>query len=1119
MVANWLPPLDLEELDVEAEALELADQNVEGFRETRGFRHFTLHDRLVHLAAPFHIVALDGEQLLERVGRAVRLQGPHLHLAEALAAELRLAAQRLLGDERVGSDRARVDLVVHQMRELQHVDVAHGHLLLERLSGHPVEQRRLARFRQVRLFEEQLDVGLARAVEHRRGEFQTESAAGPPQVRLQDLADVHPARHAERVEHDLHRRPIGEVRHVLLRQDPRDHALVAVASGHLVADLELALHRDVDLDQLDDARRQLVALLQETDALLVDPVQHLDVGVRLLVDDLHGVDEPPLVDRQTEDLLAGQPLQGRLLDRITGLEQLLARTRLDRSRHLLPHQVVADLLVALLGEDSHLVLDVLLKPGDLVRLDLLGAHVLLDTLAREDLDVDDRPFDARWYLEAGVADVARLLAEDGAEQLLHGSELGLALRRDLAHQNVARLDRGADADDAALVQVLQGRLGDVRDVPGDLFWSQFSVAGLDLELLDVDGGVVVLPHPLLGDQDRVLEVVAAPGHEGHQHVPAESELTLLGAWSVGQHVPLAHPQALGDDRLLGDAGVLVRAAELDELVDVGAEVLRLAGLQVLSLHTHDDALGVHRVDDAAPLAEDDRARVLGHDPFEAGADDRRVAAQQRHGLPLHVRAHESAVRIVVLEERDECRGHRNELLRADVDVVEAVALDVDEVAAGPRAHPVVDEVAPLVEPGVRLGDDVLLLFPGGEIEGMRLGVDPPLARLLQTVVLGLEVVPDDDLPQAEAAVPDLQDAVVVEHAAVLDPLVRALDEPVVVDPRVGGKRRDEADVRTFRRLDRADAAVVRGVDVAHLEPGPLARQTARSQGRQTALVRDLGQRVRLVHELRELRRAEELLDRRDDRLRVDQVVRHRRVDVLVDGHLLLDRPLHAHQADAELVLQELADRAHAAVAQVVDVVHAAGVLLQAQQVLVHAEEVVRREGLLIDRHLGVELDVELEAADPREVVALGVEEHAVEERAGALQGRGIARAHAAVDLDQRLARVLRRVLGQRVRQRRAGQLPVREKDLDRGVVAAVHPLLDVLGHELVRLEDHLAGVQVDHVADEIGALQLLGADVEGQGLAGVELADQVFGQDDAGEDRVRLAAAAALAVLQALRLQ
>src|SRR3954451_11301754 len=99
MVATWFPPLDLEELNVETEALQLAAEHVEGFRQARRLRDLALHDGLVDLASPFHVVALDGQQLLQGVGGAVRLQGPDFHLAETLAAELRLAAQGLLGDE------------------------------------------------------------------------------------------------------------------------------------------------------------------------------------------------------------------------------------------------------------------------------------------------------------------------------------------------------------------------------------------------------------------------------------------------------------------------------------------------------------------------------------------------------------------------------------------------------------------------------------------------------------------------------------------------------------------------------------------------------------------------------------------------------------------------------------------------------------------------------------------------------------------------------------------------------------------------------------------------------------------------------------------------------------
>src|SRR5437763_6761694 len=338
MVATIFPPLDLEELNVETEALELAHENVERFGQARRLRHVPLHDRLVNLAPALHIVALDGQQLLQRIGGAVGLQGPDLHLAETLTAELRLAAQRLLGDEGVRSDRTGVNLVVDQMRKLEHVDVTHPHLLLEDLAGHTVEQRRLAGRRQLGLLEQVLDVGLAGAVEHRRRELEAENLAGPPEVGLQDLADVHTAGNAQRIQHDLDGRAVRHVGQILLRQDAGDDALVTVAAGHLVAHLQLALHGDVDLDQLDDAGGQLVALLEEPDALLVDPVQDLDVRVRLLVDDLHGVDQPPLVEGQAEDLLPGEPLEHGERDRLARLEQLLAGTRLDRPRDLLADQ-------------------------------------------------------------------------------------------------------------------------------------------------------------------------------------------------------------------------------------------------------------------------------------------------------------------------------------------------------------------------------------------------------------------------------------------------------------------------------------------------------------------------------------------------------------------------------------------------------------------------------------------------------------------------------------------------------------------------------------------------------------------------------------------------------------
>ena len=82
---------------------------------------------------------------------------------------------------------------------------------------------------------------------------------------LENLTDIHTRGHAERIEHDVGMRAVLEERHVLDRHDLRHHALVAVAAGHLVAGLDLALHRDEDLDHLHHAGRQFVATLQFLD--------------------------------------------------------------------------------------------------------------------------------------------------------------------------------------------------------------------------------------------------------------------------------------------------------------------------------------------------------------------------------------------------------------------------------------------------------------------------------------------------------------------------------------------------------------------------------------------------------------------------------------------------------------------------------------------------------------------------------------------------------------------------------------------------------------------------------------------------------------------------------------
>src|SRR5256885_7507264 len=166
-------------------------------------------------------------------------------------------------------------------------------------------------------------------------------------------------------------------------------------------------------------------------------------------------------------------------------------------------------------------------------------------------------------------------------------------------------------------------------------------------------------------------------------------------------------------------------------------------------------------------------------------------------------------------------------------------------------HQLVGEAAVLGEAGVRLCHRVFLLFGGRQPAGL------------------------------------------VGHLAALHHAIRGLDEAEVVDARVARQTGDQPDVRSFRRLDRAHAAVLAVVHVAHLEARPLPRQPARPEGRETALVGQLRERIRLIHELGQLRAAEERLDHRAHRAGVHQIVERDALGIVVDAHPLLDEPRHA----------------------------------------------------------------------------------------------------------------------------------------------------------------------------------------------------------------------------------
>src|ERR1017187_7522568 len=912
----------LHQLHIQTQRLQLADQHVERFGDARLDGGFTFDNRLVNLGAAIHVVGLGRKQFLQNIGGAVGFEGPDFHFAETLSAELGLAAQGLLCDQRVRADGTGVDLVVHQVRELHHIDVAHGDGLLELRAGHAVVQSGLAGAGQLGVAQSLLDFALGGAVEDGGGELHTQGLGGPAEVGFENLAHVHTGRHAEGVEHDFDGGAVGQIGHVFVGENAGDDALVAVAAGHLVADRKLALHGDIDFDQLDDAGREFVALAELGDLLVGDFFEDRDLARGHLLDfvDLF-VETRVFVGQAHAFEIAGFHLLDDFAIElgVFGEQALVGLFVVQVGQQLLAVPQAGEALGALVGEDADFILQVALEALDLRFLDGFRALVLFLALAREDLAIDDGAFDSGRAVERSILDVAGFFAEDGAQQLLFGGELGFALGGYFAHQDVAGLDGGADADDAAFIQVAEEGIGDVGDIAGDFFGTELGVAGFDFELFNVDRSVVVFFDQLFADQDGVFKVVAAPGHEGHQNVASEGQFAEIGAGAICQDSGLLDALPHANDGFLIDAGVLVGALELGELVDIGAHLAGELAFVGRAFHANDNALGIDRIDDAGAFAENHGAGIASGDVLHAGAHVRGVGAQQGHCLALHVGTHQGAVGLIVLKERDEAGGDRDELLGADVDVFDFVAGFQNEVAGLAGVGKIGDDAAFFVELDVGLGNRPLVLFPrrevlavGFEFGGLLLGAE------LAVGFLGLATA--HDVADFIIRVAGIEDTNLVNDHALLDFAIGTFDEAVFVDAGETGERRNQADVRAFRRLDGADAAVVRGVHVANFESGALAAETTGSQRREAALVGDFGKRVGLVHELRELAGAEELADGRHHRLGVHQVVGHGGRHFLVDRHFFLDGALHAHEADTELVFQQLADRADAAVAEVIDIV-------------------------------------------------------------------------------------------------------------------------------------------------------------------------------------------------------
>ena len=396
----------------------------------------------------------------------------------------------------------------------------------------------------------------------------------------------------------------------------------------------------------------------------------------------------------------------------------------------------------------------------------------------ENVNVHDNAVSAGRNFQRGIANVSGLVAEDGLEQTLFGAQFGLALRSDLADQDVAGLDFGAGDDDTFGIQTGQGFSTHVRNVAGRFFSAQLGLRNYAVEAFDVHGSVEVLFQRSFGNDDSVFEVVAFPRHVSAENVASQAQDAVRGRRAVGDNIAGFDLGAGFDVRMIVYGGAGVGTFELQELFD-----LRLAVLAF-----YDNMSGVAFLDHAVDLGGQNSAGFSRHHFFQTCPDHRGFRGQKRHSLTLHVGTHQGSVGVVVFQEGDEACGDGDDLLRRNVDVFDFRGFNFFEVAvpAGFYAF-FLDEFAVLVPKGVGLGDSVFFFFVSGQINDL------------------------------------------VRHFAVFNFKVRRFHEAVLVGLHVRAHGSDKTDVGAFRSLNRTDAAVVAVVHVADFEAGAVSVQTAGAQ--------------------------------------------------------------------------------------------------------------------------------------------------------------------------------------------------------------------------------------------------------------------------------------------------
>ena len=153
------------------------------------------------------------------MSRAVTQKRPNFHFSESLSPTLRLSAKWLLCDERVRTNGAHMNLILHHMMKLHNIHIPDRYRLIERFSGAPVFERYFPVFRKTRLLQLFFYFRVGGSRKRRHDGLITERMRGKTEMQFKNLTQIHARRHAKRSQNHVYRSAVWHKRHILLRQN------------------------------------------------------------------------------------------------------------------------------------------------------------------------------------------------------------------------------------------------------------------------------------------------------------------------------------------------------------------------------------------------------------------------------------------------------------------------------------------------------------------------------------------------------------------------------------------------------------------------------------------------------------------------------------------------------------------------------------------------------------------------------------------------------------------------------------------------------------------------------------------------------------------------------------